>query len=62
MWAMPIATVNILFWWFLLIPDEFEYGTNYIENVISLTFYAYIEHQKWSMDAIHFSINVIGSQ
>jgi hypothetical protein len=41
------------------IPDEFGHGASCIENVISLAFYAYIERQKWSVDAIWASILVL---
>jgi hypothetical protein len=56
--VMFVATVNILFSWSSLIPAEFKYGTSCIGKVISLLFYAYIEHQKWSPDAILTSVLV----
>jgi hypothetical protein len=32
----------------LLIPDKFGHDTSYIKNIISLAFYAYVEHIKES--------------
>jgi hypothetical protein len=55
---MLVAAVNILFWWFLLILDEFWYEINCIRKIISLLFYAYVKHQKWSTDAILVSVLV----
>jgi hypothetical protein len=42
----------------LLIQDEFWHVTSENGNVISLPFYAYVEHLKWSPDAILMSILV----
>jgi hypothetical protein len=56
--AMLVSPVSILFWWFSLTPSEFRHMTNCIGNVISLHFYAYIECQKWSPDAILASVLV----
>jgi hypothetical protein len=53
---MHVATVNILFWWFLFILDEFWYETSYIGKINFLPFYAYIECQKQSTDAILTSV------
>jgi hypothetical protein len=61
---MPVATMSILFLWFMLIPDEFLHQTSCIRNVISLTLCAYVEHPKGSPDAIlpsFFSMNMIMS-
>jgi hypothetical protein len=49
---MPVATVSILFWWFLLILNEFWHEISCIKKIIFLPFYAYVEHKKQRTDAI----------
>jgi hypothetical protein len=53
---MSVATVSTLFWWSTLTMDEFWYETSYIENVISLPFYAYVECQKRITNTILTSV------
>jgi hypothetical protein len=65
MLAMPIATVSTLFSRFQLILNEFGYETSYIEKIISLAFWSYVEHQKMEHGCdlgVHVSINVSRSQ
>jgi hypothetical protein len=42
----------------LMISDECCYETSYIENVVSLSFYAYVKRPKQSSDATWASILV----
>jgi hypothetical protein len=56
--VIPVATVSILFWWFLLNPDKFWYETSCIGKIISFSFYAYVEYQKRSLEAILTSVLV----
>jgi hypothetical protein len=55
---MPIATVRTLFWLFLLTMDEYWYETSCNGKTISLSFCAYVNHQKRSSDASWTSILV----
>jgi hypothetical protein len=50
---MHVVTVDILFWWFPLILDEFWHDTSCVERLSPyLSIYAYVEHRKRSPDAI----------
>jgi hypothetical protein len=50
--SMLVTNVSTLFWWFLLILDEFLYVTSCIEKIISLAFCTYVERSKRSSDGI----------